>query len=174
MKDGEQTPLTIYRLSKIIFVRPVFNAGLGTMALWYVWTANLNLMDNLGQMVLGVALYESFYPKIFLSCRIVTAIVAMNFALHVLMCLIRYKTTELKVFSNRVLWRTGFITRSVFTTSVQEIIGVQLTQSIPGRMLGFGSISISTRGDDQIVAELISRAPQASSTIMALKNNLMS
>jgi uncharacterized membrane protein YdbT with pleckstrin-like domain len=59
----------------------------------------------------------------------------------------------------------------MFTTSVREIIGVQLTQSVLGRILGFGSISISTRGDDQIVADLISGAPQASRTIMALKNN---
>ena len=72
--------------------------------------------------------------------------------------------------SNRVLWRTGFISRDVFTTSVREIIGVQFTQSMIGRILGFGSISISTRGDDQITADLISGAPQASRTIMALKH----
>jgi hypothetical protein len=40
-----------------------------------------------------------------------------------------------------------------------------------GRILGFGSISISTRGDDQITADLISGAPQASRTIMALKHD---
>ena len=41
MEDGEQEPLTIYRLSKIIFVGPVLIAGLGTAALWYVWTYDL-------------------------------------------------------------------------------------------------------------------------------------
>jgi len=93
----------------------------------------------------------------------------MALATHVLIRLVRYRTTELRAFKNRVLWRTGFISRDVFTTSVREIIGVQFTQSVIGRLLGFGSITISTRGDDQIVAELISGAPQASRTIMALK-----
>ena len=48
---------------------------------------------------------------------------------------------------------------------------VDVTQSVLGRILGFGSITINTRGDDQIVANLISGAPQASHTIMALKNS---
>lgn len=169
MEDDDQEPLTIYRLSKVIFIGPILVAGLGTAALWYVWTSNLYLMHNIGPMVMGLARYESYYPTIFLVCRILTAIIAMGLALHVLVCLIRYMTTELRVFSNRVLWRTGFISRDVFTTSVREIIGVQFTQSVIGRILGFGSITINTRGDDQIVADLISGAPQASRTIMALK-----
>ena len=171
MEDDEQEPLTIYRLSKVIFIGPILIAGLGTAALWYVWTSNLNLMNNLGPMVMGLARYESVYPTLFLVTRILTAIIAMGFATNVLACLIRYMTTELRVFSNRVLWRTGFISRDVFTTSVREIIGVQFTQSMIGRILGFGSISISTRGDDQITADLISGAPQASRTIMALKHD---
>ena len=170
MEDDEQEPLTIYRLSKVIFIGPILIAGLGTSALWYFWTSNLNLMNNLGPMVMGLARYESVYPTLFLVTRILTAIIAMGFATNVLACLIRYMTTELRVFSNRVLWRTGFISRDVFTTSVREIIGVQFTQSMIGRILGFGSISISTRGDDQITADLISGAPQASRTIMALKH----
>ena len=170
MEDDEQEPLTIYRLSKVIFIGPILIAGLGTAALWYVWTSNLNLMNNLGPMVMGLARYESVYPTLFLVTRILTAIIAMGFATNVLACLIRYMTTELRVFSNRVLWRTGFISRDVFTTSVREIIGVQFTQSMIGRILGFGSISMSTRGDDQITADLISGAPQASRTIMALKH----
>lgn len=153
MEDDEQEPLTIYRLSKVIFIGPILIAGLGTAALWYVWTSNLNLMNNLGPMVMGLARYESVYPTLFLVTRILTAIIAMGFATNVLACLIRYMTTELRVFSNRVLWRTGFISRDVFTTSVREIIGVQFTQSMIGRILGFGSISISTRGDDQITAD---------------------
>ena len=48
MEDDEQEPLTIYRLSKVIFIGPILIAGLGTAALWYVWTSNLNLMNNLG------------------------------------------------------------------------------------------------------------------------------
>ena len=170
MEDDEQEPLTIYRLSKVIFIGPILIAGLGTSALWYFWTSNLNLMNNLGPMVMGLARYESVYPTLFLVTRILSAIIAMGFATNVLACLIRYMTTELRVFSNRVLWRTGFISRDVFTTSVREIIGVQFTQSMIGRILGFGSISISTRGDDQITADLISGAPQASRTIMALKH----
>lgn len=171
MEDDEQEPLTIYRLSKVIFVGPFLVAGLGAAGLWYVWTSNINLMNNLGPMVLGLNRYDSLYPTLFLACRILTAVVAMGLALHVLVCLIRYMTTELRVFHNRVLWRTGFISRDVFTTSVREIIGVQFTQSVIGRILGFGSITISTRGDDQILADLISGAPQASRTIMALKES---
>jgi uncharacterized membrane protein YdbT with pleckstrin-like domain len=171
MEDDEEEPLTIYRLSKVIFVGPVLVAGLGAAALWYVWTSNLYLMNNIGPMVMGLGRYESYYPTIFLVCRILTAIITMGLALHVLVCFIRYMTTELRVFSNRVLWRTGFISRDVFTTSVREIIGVQFTQSVIGRILGFGSITINTRGDDQIVADLISGAPLASRTIMALKSN---
>ena len=66
MEDDEQEPLTIYRLSKVIFIGPILIAGLGTAALWYVWTSNLNLMNNLGPMVMGLARYESVYPTLFL------------------------------------------------------------------------------------------------------------
>ncbi|OCJ11477.1 hypothetical protein A6U87_27430 [Rhizobium sp. AC44/96] len=170
MEDDEQEPLSIYRLSKVIFISPALIAAIGIAALWYLWTSNLYLMHNIGPMLMGLERYESLYPTLFLACRILTALIAMGLALHLVACLIRYMTTELRVFSNRVLWRTGFISRDVFTASVREIIGVQFTQSVIGRILGFGSITINTRGDDQIVANLISGAPQASSTIMALKN----
>ena len=97
MEDDEQEPLTIYRLSKVIFIGPILIAGLGTAALWYVWTSNLNLMNNLGPMVMGLARYESVYPTLFLVTRILTAIIAMGFATNVLACLIRYMTTEGRV-----------------------------------------------------------------------------
>ena len=171
MEDEEQEPLTVYRLSKVIFISPLLIAVVGIAALWYLWTSNLYLMHNLGPMLMGLERYQSLYPSIFLGCRILTALVAMGLALHLVTYLIRYMTTELRVFSNRVLWRTGFISRDVFAASVREIIGVQFTQSVLGRILGFGSITINTRGDDQIVANLISGAPQASRTIMALKNS---
>ena len=94
MEDDEQEPLTIYRLSKVIFIGPILIAGLGTAALWYVWTSNLNLMNNLGPMVMGLARYESVYPTLFLVTRILTAIIAMGFATGVSQTLLEAAITQ--------------------------------------------------------------------------------
>jgi len=67
MMEDDEEPLTIYRLSKIIFAGPILVAALGSTALWYAWTSNLYLLHNLGPMLIGLERYEVLYPTLFLD-----------------------------------------------------------------------------------------------------------
>lgn len=86
--------------------------------------------------------------------------------------LIVYQTSQLQISANRVLWRTGFIQRSVVSLFMSEIIGAQFHQSITGRLLNFGNIDISSRGDDNIVARQLGNVPEAVNLIMSQKSKL--
>lgn len=170
MADDEEAPLAVYRLSKIIFAGPLIVGSLGAAALVLLWSSGLGVVDWIGVTAFGAARYEAAFPVIFLALRIVTAVIAMILSLQLFVCVIRYLTTELRIFKTRVLWRTGFVSRNVFTMAMREIIGVNFDQSVVGRMFGYGTVMISTRGDDRIKARLISAAPEASRMVMNLKD----
>lgn len=173
MVESSEEPLTIFRLSKVIFIAPVLVALVGFAVLGWLWVNDLYLLHKTVLAVGGPEIYDRFaraYPTLASLGRVISVFIAAILAGSVLARLIRYRTTELRVFPDKVLWRTGFIRRDVFTAAVSEVIGVQFKQTIIGRLLGYGTVMINTRGDDQIVAQMISGAPEASAGIMALKN----
>ncbi len=60
--------------------------------------------------------------------------------------LIRYITTELGITDRRVIVKSGLIRRESLELLLNKIEGIQVNQSIVGRIMGFGSITVTGTG----------------------------
>ena len=60
--------------------------------------------------------------------------------------LIKYKTSEFAITNKRIIVKVGFIRRTSVEVLLNKIEGIQVDQSIIGRMLDYGSISIRGTG----------------------------
>jgi uncharacterized membrane protein YdbT with pleckstrin-like domain len=56
-------------------------------------------------------------------------------------------TTETDVTDRRVVHKTGFINRHTFEIALDKIASVEVDQSIPGRLLNYGNVTIVGMGD---------------------------
>ena len=59
---------------------------------------------------------------------------------------INYKTSEFGITNKRVIVKVGFIRRNSLEVLLNKVEGIQVTQGILGRILGFGSITVSGTG----------------------------
>lgn len=60
--------------------------------------------------------------------------------------IIRQKTSEFVITNKRVIMKTGLISRKTFEMNLQKIESVNVDQSLWGRLLGFGTVSIVGTG----------------------------
>ena len=73
-------------------------------------------------------------------------------------------TTETDVTDRRVVHKTGFINRHTYEIALDKIASVDVDQSIPGRLLNYGSVTIvgvgegSTKTIDTIASPLAFRS----------------
>jgi uncharacterized membrane protein YdbT with pleckstrin-like domain len=63
---------------------------------------------------------------------------------------IRYHTTEIGVTTHRFIMKTGWIRRDTQEISLDNIEGVQVHQSIWGRIFGFGELIVQGTGVDAV------------------------
>jgi len=59
---------------------------------------------------------------------------------------INFKTSEFGVTNKRVIVKVGFIRRNSLEVLLNKVEGIQVNQGILGRILGFGSITVSGTG----------------------------
>jgi uncharacterized membrane protein YdbT with pleckstrin-like domain len=59
---------------------------------------------------------------------------------------ITYKTSEFGITNKRVILKVGFIHRNSLEVLLNKVESIQVNQSILGRILGFGSVTISDTG----------------------------
>lgn len=59
---------------------------------------------------------------------------------------ITFATSEFGVTNKRVLIKVGYISRSSVETLLKKVEGIQVNQSIPGRMFNFGTIVVVGTG----------------------------
>jgi len=62
---------------------------------------------------------------------------------------IRYKTTELAVTNKRVIAKFGFISRHTVEMNISKVESIQVSQSVFGRILDFGTLIIAGTGSQQ-------------------------
>ena len=60
-----------------------------------------------------------------------------------LVSLIKHKTSEFGVTNKRVIVKVGFISRNSLEVLLNKVEGIQVDQGIIGRILGYGSITVS-------------------------------
>eukprot|EP01035_Chromulina_nebulosa_P037331 gene37332-50384_t len=93
----------------------------------------------------GVTLNEN----LILLCLATAAVVAIVALYWSLLAWFRRWTTETDVTTLRVIHKTGFITRETFEISVDKVASVSVNQSIMGRVLNYGDVTIENMGDDK-------------------------
>ena len=59
---------------------------------------------------------------------------------------IRYKTTEFAVTDRRIIAKTGLISRSTIELFLDKVEALHVEQSVMGRLLDFGTVSIRGTG----------------------------
>jgi len=59
---------------------------------------------------------------------------------------INFKTSEFGITNKRVVVKVGFIRRNSLEVLLSKVEGIQVNQGILGRILGFGSITVSGTG----------------------------
>lgn len=60
--------------------------------------------------------------------------------------LIAYLTSEFAITNKRIIIKTGFISRNTFEMNLSKIESINVNQSIPARILGYGTIVIMGTG----------------------------
>jgi uncharacterized membrane protein YdbT with pleckstrin-like domain len=74
-------------------------------------------------------------------------------------------TTETDVTTLRVVHKTGFIRRRTFEMNLDKVESVDVDQSIPGRLLGYGDVTINGVGEGKETIALIGSPLQFRNTI---------
>ena len=118
------------RLHKIIFFYPV---------LWVAIAITASILIKVEEWQLGV-----------------TATFAALSLLHGFAVFIKYISSEFAVTDQRLMVKTGLIRRNTFELFLKRLEGVQVDQSITGRILGFGTIVASGTGGLQDCFAMIS------------------
>ena len=60
--------------------------------------------------------------------------------------IIRQKTSEFVITNKRVIMKTGFISRKTFEMNLHKIESVNVDQSLFGRLLGYGTVTVIGTG----------------------------
>jgi uncharacterized membrane protein YdbT with pleckstrin-like domain len=102
-----------------------------------------------------VATRFTLNENLILLCLATAAVVACAALYWSMRGWFRRWTTETDVTNLRVVHKTGFITRKTFEISVDKVASVSVDQSIMGRILNYGDVTIENMGDDKQVIELI-------------------
>ena len=63
---------------------------------------------------------------------------------------IKYISTEIALTSNRVIVKAGFISRSASDISLKKVEGIDVKQSILGRIFNYGSMKVRGTGSGDV------------------------
>jgi len=68
---------------------------------------------------------------------------------HSIKALIIYAFSEYVITNKRIIMKTGFISRQSLETFLERVEGIYVDQSILGRILGYGSVTVGGVGGTQ-------------------------
>jgi len=123
LQPGEHIVVT-GRLHWIIYWPAIFFLVLGTALIWWEWAdARSDMLIAITAIAFGVLFLVSFLRAWF----------------------VRW-ITEFAVTNKRVIYKKGFIWRQSAEMNMDKVEAVDVTQSIPGRMLGYGTIHVKGTG----------------------------
>jgi uncharacterized membrane protein YdbT with pleckstrin-like domain len=105
---------------------------------------------------LGIAIdgNDTWYDlliKLHPGIKIVALIVFILGLLKFAQMMIIRATTEIAVTSNRIIYKRGLVARYVGEISIDRIEGVNVVQSVMGRIFNFGSVIIRGMGVGEVI-----------------------
>jgi uncharacterized membrane protein YdbT with pleckstrin-like domain len=115
------------------------------------WLYNLRAWLALLVPLAGlIAAYAYADPMVRESLMIVAAALVIAGFVVFLSMMIHKWTTEIGVTSTRFVKKTGFISLKTQEIALRNIEGVNVSQSIMGRLFGYGTLRIEGTGDDHV------------------------
>ncbi|MBK3662009.1 PH domain-containing protein [Bradyrhizobium diazoefficiens] len=93
-------------------------------------------------LALFVASRQTIVEGLVLLCLVASGLVALAAMYWTVRAWFHRWTTETDVTNLRVVHKTGFITRKTFEMSLDKVESVDVDQSIPGRILNYGDVTI--------------------------------
>ncbi|HTR79693.1 MAG TPA: PH domain-containing protein [Gemmatimonadaceae bacterium] len=85
----------------------------------------------------------------------ITLIIAVVAAIWLLACRVRYASSEFAVTNKRLVIKTGWIQRRTLETMLSKVEGVGVDQGVMGRMLNYGTITVTGTGGTKEIFEQI-------------------
>jgi uncharacterized membrane protein YdbT with pleckstrin-like domain len=79
-------------------------------------------------------------------------------------------TTTIEVDERQIVFCAGVFARQIRQVEIREIVGINVLESMSGRMLGYGTFDVETRGYDRLVTHMIGRARDLSGFVLWLKH----
>jgi hypothetical protein len=108
---------------------------------------DLRLGAPLGPMDTAWSIMMKLHPGIKIIALLAFVMGLLKFA-H--MMIVRF-STEIAVTSSRIIYKRGLVARYVGEMSIERIEGVNVFQSVLGRLLGFGNIMIRGLGVGELI-----------------------
>jgi uncharacterized membrane protein YdbT with pleckstrin-like domain len=106
-------------------------------------------------ILLIVSTLASAVPALVLVCWASAAVVAVAALFWTFKAWFHRLTTETDVTNMRVVHKTGFIKRRTFEMALDKIESVDVNQSILGRILNYGDVTINGVGEGKQVIPTI-------------------
>jgi uncharacterized membrane protein YdbT with pleckstrin-like domain len=92
--------------------------------------------------------------------------------LFVLVAVLNVKTTELAVTNKKVVGKAGWISRRSVDLPLQKVESITISESILGRVFGYGSVSIAGTGGHQVAIPYIKGPVSFKQAVMTLVDKL--
>src|ERR1700675_295321 len=106
-------------------------------------------------LVLLILSRTTITEGVILLCLSAAAIVAIVALYWTVKAWFHRFTTETDVTNLRVVHKTGFITRKTFEMSLDKVESVDVNQSILGRILNYGSVTVRGVGEGAETIDMI-------------------
>ena len=131
-------------MTKYLNVALILALVAGTMSLVPIFGSILTTSAPKSERIVAAAGAVPPMALVGLPAAAVIAVVALYFTVR---GWFHRFTTETDVTDRRVVHKTGFINRHTFEIALDKIASVEVDQSIPGRLLNYGNVTIVSMGE---------------------------
>ena len=118
----------------------------GTTLHWFVYLRAIWLALLALALAVAALVITPDPPELRLVVGGAAAVAALIAVVAWLAAFIKRWTTELAITDRRVIYKTGLIRRDTFEMNLSKVESVGVSQSILGRLLGFGEVEIKGTG----------------------------
>lgn len=102
------------------------------------------------RIVARFALHWTAKGRLFLGIILIPVLIGIPLAIYEWL---RLRSIELGVTSHRVVRKTGIVSRETDEVRLTAIETIDLQQSVWGRLLGFGSVRVTGRGESNMLLD---------------------
>jgi uncharacterized membrane protein YdbT with pleckstrin-like domain len=102
-----------------------------------------------GERIIGRAHFHWLFVLIAVLALVVLGWILIGIWIFATM-MVRYYTTEIGITNHRFIMKTGWIRRDTQEIALDNIEGVQVHQSVLGRIFGYGALVVQGTGVDAV------------------------